>query len=320
VISTEGQRIQFLEKIFGPGKLFTNSKGSKNLCVVCPNCVKQNKNSAINGQRKLAIEINNEKNHCWVCDKRYKTVFPWIVFQRRLNLQKEYEELFERELETKKEEEQYSISLPNDFMLIGQNLESKNFLVDRAANYLFSRGMSIKDLWRYKCGISDEYEYRDRIIIPSFTIDGNLNYFLARAIYSSDMKYVNCGYDKNEIVFNEFYVDWNKELILVEGPMDLLNIEENATCLLGSSLSRESRIFNFIIQNKTPVVLCLDLDAVEKQRKIAELLYSYDIPTKIIKIDRKDPGLYSNQEFKDLKQIEWSWKENFLEKIERTFK
>lgn len=321
LIYTDNQRINFLEKVFGPGKLFTNSKGSKNLYVICPNCFKLGKNSATSGQKKLAIEINTQKSHCWVCNKKYISILPWLVSQRKLQLKEEYERLYENIKLNGFVENEIQVCLPDDFRLIAANLENGDFFIKRASKYLLcDRNLNQKDLWRFKFGISADKKYQNRIIIPSFGCDGTVNYFLARAIYQNKFKYINCDYDKNNVVFNELYVDWSRELTLVEGPMDLVNIETNATCLLGSTLTTDSRMFHLIAYHKTPIVLCLDLDAAEKQRIIAELLYSYDIPIKIVKLDRKDPGLYSKDEIKELHPIEWSWKENFIEKVEKVFK
>jgi hypothetical protein len=320
LIFTDSQRINFLEKIFGSGKLFTNSKGSRNLYVICPNCFKLGKNSATSGQKKLAIEVNTQKSHCWVCNKKYISILPWLVSQRKLLLKEEYEQLYENNKYASSTDNEVQVCLPDDFRLIAAHMDEGDFFIKRASDYLlFERALSHKDLWKFKFGISADKKYQNRIIIPSFGCDGMVNYFLARATFNSKIKYLNCDYDKNDVVFNELYVDWTRELILVEGPLDLVNIETNATCLLGSTLTTESRMFHLLAYHKTPVILCLDADAAEKQRKIAELLYSYDIPTKIVKLDRKDPGFYSQSEFKELKPIEWSWKENFMEKVEKVF-
>ena len=48
-------------------------------------------------------------------------------------------------------------------------------------------------------------------------------------------------------------IDWNRELSIVEGPLDLLKTNDNATCLLGSALNEDFKLFQKIVDNKTDI-------------------------------------------------------------------
>ena len=66
------------------------------------------------------------------------------------------------------------------------------------------------------------------------------------------------------IIFNELNIDWSKELTIVEGPLDLIKTNDNATCLLGSSLTEDMLLFQKIVANKTNIKLALDSDIFSK--------------------------------------------------------
>ena len=89
---------------------------------------------------------------------------------------------------------------------------------------------------------------------------------------------------RSEVIFNEINIDWSEELTIVEGPFDLMKSNQNATCLLGSTLNQRHALFKKIVANKTPVLLALDPDASKKTQDIATLLYSFDIAVKVLDI------------------------------------
>ena len=79
----------------------------------------------------------------------------------------------------------------------------------------------------------------------------------------------------------------------------------NSTCVLGSWIDNKYKIFQKIIQNKTPVVLCFDYDAQEKTQKIAKTLYEYCVPVKISQHKEKDFGDMTK------KEVEFYLEQNF---------
>ena len=87
--------------------------------------------------------------------------------------------------------------------------------------YLHSRGVTKADILRWKIGFCFDGEYRNRIIIPSFDEDGDCSYFIARSYTGDSYKYKNPRASK-DIVFNDLFIDWNKDLVLVEGVFDAL--------------------------------------------------------------------------------------------------
>ena len=153
----------------------------------------------------------------------------------RENLLKEIK--FENNIQQTSVETQ--LTLPEDFLLLAEHLSTIDPDVKMCIKYMYSRGLKERDLWFYKLGTSKRGRYRRRVIIPSFDAAGNLNYFVARGIDSDvKFKYLNPHVNKNDIIFNEFNIDWSKELTITEGPLDLVKCNVNSTCILGSSLSK----------------------------------------------------------------------------------
>jgi DNA primase len=161
-------------------------------------------------------------------------------------------------------------------------------------------------LWKWKFGIAlkDEF-YRNRIIMPSFDASGNLNYYTSRAIDGRMFpKYLNPNVAREDVVFNELDIDWQKPLVIVEGPFDLVKCPKNSTCLLGSELTEEYRLFQKVVVHQTPVILSLDSDETGRRKTeiIANMLYEYGVTVRIVSYPKniKDPGDLSIKEFIDL--------------------
>ena len=148
--------------------------------------------------------------------------------------------------------------------------------------------------------------------MPSFDSEGNLNYFVARAIDKNKKpKYDNPHVDHREVVFNEINIDWTKRLTIVEGPFDMTKCPENTTALLGSDFSEQHELFNKILLNNTPVALAMDGDMWDtKIPKIVKKLQEYDVDVVVVDVRPwGDPGNMSRAEFqnalKEAKQINW---------------
>jgi DNA primase len=274
-------------------------RGSE-LLFTCPACE----------HHKLKFSVNLDKNvyKCWVCDfygrnirrivRRFGTYIQlqkWDSFTDTSDLAK-FEDLF---LGKNKQENEIELELPSEF----QSLANKTLPVTAkpALNYLHERGVTKEDIIRWKIGYCFSGEYENRIIIPSFGEKGKLNYFIARTYNGGRFKYKNPQASKN-VVFNELFVDWNKDLVLVEGVFDAINAG-NAVPILGSTLRANSKLIREIVLNDTPIYIALDPDVIDKERKIIQTLLEYDI--ELYKIDvsgYEDVGEMSKDAFEDRKR------------------
>jgi hypothetical protein len=314
-------KLSFIENVFGKGHLASNGK---NFDVRCPFCAPSDPN-----KRKLVIRVEDDVNHCWTCGWKAHTLAPLIrKFGTQEQFRKYRDEFMPEDARTRlkefqeKEAEKKPLELPKDFRLL--TLVPLSDPDAKAAwFYLKKRGLTLRDAWYYKLGLSNDGRWKRRIIMPSFDFDGKLNFFVARNIDESDRrpKYDNPEEDKVPIIFNEINIDWTKRLVICEGPFDLVKCGDNAVALLGSDLNEQSRLFTQILLHNTPVALALDGDMwYKKTPKIAKKLQEYDIDVVIVDTrEAGDPGKMSKSQFKTaLENAQHpTWTNSFFDKLEK---
>jgi bifunctional pyridoxal-dependent enzyme with beta-cystathionase and maltose regulon repressor activities len=91
-------------------------------------------------------------------------------------------------------------------------------------------------------------------------------------------------------------------VILVEGVFDAIVAGENAIPILGSTLRENTKLFQAIAINDTPVYLALDEDAKKKTGQIVKNMLQYDI--ELLEIDTsgcEDVGSMSHDIFLERK-------------------
>ena len=109
-------------------------------------------------------------------------------------------------------------------------------------------------------------DFAYRIVVPSYNSEGRLNYFVARAWVPKKMKYKNPTAQKDEIIFNESLIDWEKDVYLCEGVFDSFFLD-NSLVLLGKKLSKLA--FSTIYEKaKGNIIICTDGDAWEDGLKM----------------------------------------------------
>ena len=164
-----------------------------------------------------------------------------------------------------------------------------------------SRGIDKEDILRWKIGYCDSGKFRDRIIIPSFNENGDLNYYIARTFSDAYKRYLNPSVSR-DIVFNELYVDFSEEVMIVEGAFDAIK-SKNAVPILGSTIRETSKLFRRIVQNDTPVLLALDPDAKKKTEAIKKMFLKYGIEVRQLKYeDERDLGDMTKGEVRSLSE------------------
>lgn len=263
----------FLSNVFSD---VLNSKDGSEISVRCPYCGKP-------GKSKMCIIIETDVYHCWVCEAKGRGLAKLIAEVDRSKVD-EYKKKY---ASTKKIEnadqtdEDVLIELPDDFRLL-MNGDRNDPSWREITKYALSRGFDKKTLWSFRVGYSSDYQWKRRLIIPSFDADGKLNYVTGRSIDPDNkFRYKNVSAPRNTLVFNEIDIDWKQPLLLAEGPLDLVKARINKTCLLGSTLNPDSLLFQRIVENQTPIILILDQDAKTKALKIAKDLYNYSVSVRI---------------------------------------
>jgi len=290
------EKINFLRKSF---KKIRPTPDNINIEVLCPN---KKCKSFREGKLKLVIQIDTQQYNCWVCGnsgigvrKLINRYFPALYTEA----ERIFRSLGNSEKPVAGQEEDIVVDLPRGFIFLA---ESKNIIdpdIKSAISYAKSRNMSERDFWYFKLGAVTRGRFRQRVIMPSFDQDGELNYYVARSIFKdSKMKYINSKVPRKNVIFNEINIDWDEELTLVEGPFDLIKANDNATCLLGCTLKEGQNLFKRIVENNTPVCLALDPDVIDKTHNIAHLLSSYGISVRMLDCSGyEDVGTMSKEEF-----------------------
>ena len=310
-------KLKFYESIFGRGRISGNGL---NFDVRCPICAPTDPT-----KKKLAIRTTDDANHCWTCGWKARSLAPLLRkygTQEHLNAYRELTGQGGRsDLVTAEVEKVQKIELPKDFRLLTLASEMDPD-VKAAWRYVYSRGLTDRDAWYFKFGVSDEQRWKRRVIMPSFDSNGELNYFVARAVDKDKKpKYDNPDVDKNPVVFNEINLDWNKRLVLCEGPFDMVKCPENSTALLGSDLDERHEVFNKILLHGTPVALALDGDMWQKKTpRIVKKLQEYNIDVVVVDVRPwGDPGSMSKAEFeKALSEAKpLFWEDRFLTKLDK---
>jgi DNA primase len=207
-----------------------------------------------------------------------------------------FEDVFSQEVKTK---DKPQVKLPEEFLsLVGQPESSHS----KPIKYLMDRGVTRQDINKWKIGYCHSGEFANRIIVPSFDCEGNLDYFIARLYISGWNKYKNPPVSR-DIIFNDLNIDWNKEIILVEGAFDAMRAE-NAIPLLGSTMKETSRLFTKIVEKSSTVYIALDKDAKRKEQVIIDNLLQHDIATYKIPLGNfSDVGEMSKEEFAHKKTL-----------------
>ena len=290
----DSEKIEILEEILG-----SFYRSSDEHLFACPFCNHYKK--------KMSVNISKNSYKCWVCDTSGRNIFYLVKRFGNYNHRKAWSNFFETVdisefdnlFDARKEKEFIQkIDLPNEYVcLANKDLPSTS---REALKYLKKRELSDYDILRWKIGYCDTGEYKNRIIIPSFNLDGYCDYFIARTYRQDWLKYKNPPASK-DVVFNELMIDWDEPITLVEGAFDAINAE-NSIPILGSTLNSRTRLFKAVLTHSTRVYLALDQDAEKKALNIVNVLNSYGVEVyKISTSEYEDVGGMTKKQFEDKK-------------------
>jgi len=155
-------------------------------------------------------------------------------------------------------------------------------------SYLYNRGIDDSDILKYNIGYCTEGLYSNRIIIPSYNSDGQLNFFVGRDFYDSKMKYRNSPTTKDIVGF-DLFINWDEPIILCEGVFDAMSFKRNAIPLFGKTVMNELQ--KKIIEFKVKVIyLSLDSDAIIDAIKISENFINNGIELRMMEFQENDPN------------------------------
>ena len=154
-----------LEKVLNKGYQMKNGE----IAFHCPFCNHHKK--------KLQINLETQKWHCWVCNKGgYKV----SILLRKINAPREIIKQVLQHLDEyvsyskdKEEVTKYEVSLPKHYKPLW--VKTNDPLYRNALVYLKRRGIGVIEILRYSIGYCNGGRYSNRIIVPSYDTDGKLN-------------------------------------------------------------------------------------------------------------------------------------------------
>ena len=299
--------ITALTNVLGSGLTL---KGNE-LAFYCPFCNHH--------KQKLQVNTETQKWHCWNCNSGGKKLTSLL---RKLDVDRKIISII-REIygdtnwtpQQDDAETKVFIQLPKEFISLSEEPKGFNPEYKHAMFYLTHRGISMKEIIKYNIGYCKDGLYARRVIIPSYDLNGQLNYFVSRSYYSEEkMKYKNPPISKNIIGF-ESQVNWNEPIILCEGVFDAITIKRNAIPLLGKFV--QNTLMGAIKNTNPEVYICLDSDAQEDALVLYNKIKSYVKVVRNIKLDGKDAGENNFQNILKYQKnsVTLSWESVLKEKL-----
>ena len=249
----------------------------------CPNCADEK--GSIDNKYNLEVSFSLGKYHCWSCG----IAGPLSRLIRQRGGRELCDEYFRIVAEIK--ESQYynlemfkdngifvgeeTVRLPKTFRKINLALTRDKKLKE----YLGKRKITQDIIDFYNIGVTswdnEEYSWRNRIIFPSYSSTGDLNYFIGRTYKDTDkrIKYKNCDADKSQIILHEDKIQWDADIYLVEGAIDCIYYP-NSISLIGKVLNKKMVLYNKLYEKANAnIIICLDGDTeITETKRIYNLL------------------------------------------------
>lgn len=256
-----------------------------NYAYTCPFCSKTNK-LEVN-----LMENNKGKNpwHCWVCDQKGTSIHT--LFKKV----KAPKEKFEKLKSLVKSSNNYvskvsseALTLPKEFKPLKGKISPNNIMARHAVSFLKKRNITGYDVLKYNIGYCESGKYRNRIIIPTYDKDGNLNYFTGRSFDGNTYKYMNPSTSR-DVIANEHLISWDLPIILCEGLFDAMAIKRNVIPLLGKNI--QENLMKMLITSKVnKIYIALDKDAIKQSLRFCEMLISEGKEVYLVDLEDKDPS------------------------------
>ena len=238
---------------------------------------------------KLQINTQTQKWHCWVSNQGGHNLFQ--LFKKLKASKEHFDELVElvgdrKYVKKNVKEDKKIVRLPSEFKPLWKN--GSSIIKKHSVVYLSNRDIGIADIIRYGIGYCEEGVYSNRVIIPSYSSNGELNYFVGRDIYDGGMKYKNPPVSKDVIGF-DLFVNWNEPIILCEGVFDAIAIRRNAIPLFGKTIPK-SLMKKIYEKQVKQIYILLDSDAIMDSIKITDDLMKNGINVYYVNLSDEDPS------------------------------
>lgn len=238
---------------------------------------------------KLEIDPKLGVWHCWVCNEKGRTPVSLLKkMQAAAEQISEMRRYFPGGKGEALEKTYESVKLPSEFLpLVGVQ---KKLAARQAKAYLQKRGLTEDDIIKYNIGYCERGKYANSVIVPSYSKNGQLNYFISRSFEAEPgRKYNAPSCNKNELIGLEYYINWKVPVILCEGIFDAIALKRNAVPLFGKTIPR-ALMLKLVENDVKTVYLALDNDALKQSIEYAQKLLDHGKDVYLIELDGKDPS------------------------------
>lgn len=285
------------------GNIFGDVNGlnvSSQLQANCPMCQQRDGLQYPDGKFNLEISTAHNKKlfRCWKCtEPKFSGSLGRLI--RVYGSKMDYEMYkalggtINNQYSNDDEEIEFvQIKLPEEMILFAE-MDSGNLEHFEAYNYLINERKISRDIiLKYRLGFCITGKYANRIIIPSYDINGNINYFVGRTYDPTvkKKKYDNPKSDKDIIIFNEGFINWDSPIYLVEGAFEMLTFPVNCIPMLGKTIS--TALYMKLKEQQPDVVILLDPDAYKNSIELFYMLQNIYVGceerVKIVKLSTMD--------------------------------
>lgn len=238
----------------------------------CPVCSSEKGEYEGDGKGNLEVNLAEGVYHCWACGETHgtrgglKKLFKNFANKSQVRKLKMIGyNLDDFKAKVKEVNVIEDLELPKGYISFEEG-NPKSLLYKQAWNYLTKeRKLSEETIKKFKIGYVSGGKYDSRIVIPSYDINNELNYWVTRTYVNAKPKYLNPDSDKEQMIFNECCLNWDSDIYLVEGPFDHI-VVHNSIPILGKKIS-DKLMHSLFHKASADVIILLDSDAWDDAKK-----------------------------------------------------
>ena len=250
------------------GKPKKRNENKQQYAFDCPVCSAEKGDYEGDGKGNLEVNLAEGVYHCWACGETHgtrgglKKLFKSFANKDQVKKLKMIGyDLSDFKAKVKEVNVIEDLTLPKGFISFEEG-NPKSLLYKQAWNYLTKeRKLSPETIFKFRMGYVSGGQYDSRVVVPSYDINNELNYWVTRTYVNAKPKYLNPDSDKEQIIFNECCLNWDSDIYLVEGPFDHL-VVHNSIPILGKKIS--DKLMHSLFHKATAnIIILLDSDAWE---------------------------------------------------------
>lgn len=279
--------VNIIQSFLGSPRFTSGSETRTQWEFNCPSKTCRHDQSKFN----LAYKSNDKVFKCWKC--KYSGYIYRLIEEfgskddlkrLKLVLPKYKQQSFNVFRKPEIDYDLVSCELPDGYLPLNQERKSK--LYKLAYDYVTkNRKITPAQIDKFKIGYTETGSRKFRIIMPSRNAFGKINYYEARA-YLKDSKraYMKPDFpDKSDIIYNEYFINWDLPIYLTEGAFDAIRIP-NSIPILGKKPS--PLLINKLLQHNATVIVCLDADAFRDGVEIYKQLSSLGLNVFFVDLEK----------------------------------